>query len=151
MAVNPSKRPGDFSRDLDLFWDAFLENRPGRRSRVQGTKEWRPSVDVSETRDEFIVKADFPGIDRKDIVVWVSHGCLSIRGEKKQEKEESGQGFHVRERSYGSFFRIIPLPDDVDQDKIRASFQNGVLKIVVPRMKDARREEIKIDLEEGST
>lgn len=132
-------------QDLDRLWDSFFDERPRRR--VRGIREWHPSVDVSETRDEIIVKAELPGTDPKDIDVSIAQGCLSIRGEKKEETDEGGRGFRIRERSYGSFFRIIPLPDEVDQDHIRASFHDGVLKIALPKIGDARRKEIKITLE----
>ncbi len=138
-------RMDQLRQDLDRLWESFFDERPRRRGR--GIKEWHPFIDVSETRDEVIVKAELPGTDPKDIDVSIAHGCLSIRGEKKEETDESGQGFRIRERRYGSFFRIIPLPDEVDQDNVRASFQDGVLKIALPKIGDARRKEIKIALD----
>jgi HSP20 family protein len=86
-------------------------------------------------------------MDPKDIEISLSEGVLTIRGEKKQEKEEKEEGYHLIERSYGSFTRSIRLPKDVQNDKINASFKNGVLKVVLPKSEEAKKKEIKIKVE----
>jgi HSP20 family protein len=141
-------KPFEFDRlrkEMDRLLDSFFEGRPDRRIREEG--EWLPSLDVAETKGDLVVKAELPGMDPKDIEISLSEGVLTIRGEKKQEKEEKEEGYHLIERSYGSFTRSIRLPKDVQNDKINASFKNGVLKVVLPKSEEAKKKEIKIKVE----
>jgi len=103
--------------------------------------EWAafsPQVDVVEKDDEIVVSAELPGLDDKDIDVSLSNDTLTIRGEKKEEKEEKGRSYYRAERSYGSFTRSIPLPGEVDASKVDAVFQKGVLTVTLPRSGEAR-------------
>jgi len=141
-------RPFEFEkmrREMDRLWDSFLEGRPGRRAR-EG-EEWVPSLDFSETKSDLVVKAELPGIDPKDIDISLNEGVLTIKGEKRQEKEEKEEGYHLVERSYGSFTRSIRLPREVQNDKINASYKNGVLKISLPKSEESKKKEIKIKVE----
>lgn len=141
-------KPFEFDRlrkEMDRLWDSFFEGRPGRRTKEAG--EWLPSLDVAETKGDLVVRAELPGMDPKDIEITLSEGVLTIRGDKKQEKEEREEGYHLIERSYGSFTRSIRLPKDVQSDKINASFKNGVLKVVLPKSEEAKKKEIKIKVE----
>jgi HSP20 family protein len=92
-----------------------------------------PKVDVKESGREIMVSAELPGIEDKDIDVSLSRDSLTIRGEKKQEKEEKSKDFYRMERSYGSFSRTIPLPAEIDTDKAKAEFKKGVLTITLPK------------------
>lgn len=141
-------RPFEFEkmrREMDRLWDSFFEGKPARRAREEG--EWLPSLDVSETKGDLVVKAELPGIDPKDIDISLNEGVLTIKGEKKQEKEEKEEGYHLIERSYGSFTRSIRLPQEVQSEKINASYKNGVLKITLPKSEEAKKKEIKIKVE----
>ena len=141
-------KPFEFDRlrnEMDLLQDSIFDGRPGRRTREDG--EWLPSLDVAETKGDLVVKAELPGMDPKDIDISLNEGVLTIRGEKKQEKEEKEEGYHLIERSYGSFTRSIRLPKDVQSDMIDASFKNGVLKVVLPKSEEAKKKEIKIKVE----
>ncbi len=141
-------KPFEFDRlkkEMDRVWDSFFEGRPGRRSREEG--EWLPSLDVAETKGDLVVRAELPGMDPKDIDISLNEGVLTIRGEKKQEKEEKEEGYHLIERSYGSFTRSIRLPKEVQSEKIEASFKNGILKVVLPKSEEAKKKEIKIKVE----
>jgi len=143
-----SWKPFEFDslrREMDRLWDSFFEGRSGRRGRQEG--EWLPSIDVAETKGDLLVKAELPGMDPKDIDISLHEGILTIKGEKKQEKEEKEEGYHLIERSYGSFTRSIRLPKDVQSDKINASFKNGILKVVLPKTEEAKKKEIKIMVE----
>jgi len=138
----------DFERmrkEMDRFWDSFLEGTMRRRGE-DGT-EWFPSLDVSETKNELVVKAEIPGMDSKDIDISLSDGMLTIRGEKKQEKEEKEENYHFIERSYGTFSRSVSLPRDLKHDKISASYKDGVLRVVLPKSEEAKKKEIKIKVE----
>ena len=141
-------RPFEFEKmrkEMDRLWDSFLEGRPARRTRER--EEWFPSLDFSETKSDLVVKAELPGIDPKDIDISLNEGILTIKGEKRQEKEEKEQGYHLVERSYGSFARSIRLPREVQNDKINASYKNGVLKITLPKSEEAKKKEVKIKVE----
>jgi HSP20 family protein len=131
-------------RDMDRFWDSFFQR--GVR-RTDEDAEWLPSLDVAETKDEIVVKAEVPGMDPKDIDISLSDGLLTIKGEKKQEREEKEEDYHLVERSYGTFTRSIRLPKEVRRDKISASYKNGVLKVTLPKSEEAKQKEIKIKVE----
>jgi HSP20 family protein len=138
----------DFERmknETDHFWDSFFDVESRRKGEDSGG--WFPSLDVSETKNEIVVKAEVPGMDPKDIDISLSDGMLSIRGERKQEKEEKEENYHLVERSYGSFARSVALPKEVKHDKISASYKDGVLKIVLPKSEEARKKEVKIKVE----
>ena len=141
-------KPFEFDRlrrEMDRVWDSFFEGRPSRRTREEG--EWLPSIDVSETKSDLVVKAELPGMEAKDIEISLNEGLLTIKGDKKQEREEKEEGYHLIERSYGSFTRSIRLPKDVQSDKINASYKNGVLKVILPKSEEAEKKEIKIKVE----
>jgi HSP20 family protein len=141
-------RPFEFDRirrEMDRLWDFFLEVRPMRKAEESG--EWLPSLDVSETKNDVVIKAELPGMDPKDIDISLSNGFLTIKGEKKQEKEEKDENYHLIERSYGSFTRSVRLPREVQSDKITASFKNGVLRVTFPKSEEAKKKEIKIKVE----
>jgi HSP20 family protein len=137
----------DFDRmrnEIDRLWDSFLE--VGSRRRGEDGNEWYPSLDIAETKNEVVVKAELPGMDPKDINVSLSDGMLTIKGEKKQEREEKEENYHLVERSYGSFTRSVALPKEVKNDKVSASYKNGVLRIVLPKSEEAKQKEVKIEV-----
>ena len=138
---------GDFERmrrDIDRLWNSFFE-----RGTLRGEdgREWLPSLDVAETKNEIVVKAEVPGLEPKDIDISLSDGLLTIKGEKKQEREEKEENYHLVERNYGSFTRSIRLPNEVQSNKINASYKNGVLKIVLPKSEEAKKKEFKIKVQ----
>lgn len=127
-------------REMDrLFDDAFRSFGVGPGFGMGEGGTWTPSVDVRETDKGVEVIAELPGVDEKDIELNVSDGVLTIRGEKKAERTDKGDGWHVMERSYGSFARSIALPIEVDQDKANAEFKNGVLHVTLPAAPEAQR------------
>ncbi len=108
--------------------------------------EWIPAVDVSETEDNIIVKADLPGVKPEEIEINISDNILTIKGEKKKEEEEKKENFYRVERYYGSFMRAIQLPVDIDVEKVKATYKDGVLKITLPKKAEAKKA-IKIEVE----
>ena len=106
-----------------------------------------PVVDISETDAEYLLKAEIPEVDRKDVKVTVQDGMLAIRGERKQEKEEKGKRFHRIERSYGSFARSFTLPEDVDDTKLKAEFKEGVLFVHLPKSAKLKTKAVEIRVE----
>jgi HSP20 family protein len=103
-----------------------------------------PAVDVFEKADKFVVKAELPGIREDDIHVSVVGDTLSIRGEKKTETEVKEEDYYRSERSYGSFYRSIPLPSKVDANKIEATFEDGVLEVALPKSAKAKPKKIAV-------
>lgn len=107
--------------------------RRGRHQEVMTSGDWAPRVDIAETDKEFTIKAEIPDVKKEDVKVSIDNGVLSIRGERKQEKEEKDKKFHRVERFYGSFTRSFTLPDNVDETKIEASFKDGMLNLKIPK------------------
>ncbi len=112
-----------------------------------GLRDWMPRVDVEEREKEFEVSMDIPGVDKKDVKVSLENKVLTIKGERKIERNEEEEGkYHYTERRYGSFQRSFTLPKSIDSKKIRARHENGVLTITVPKAEEAREREIEIEV-----
>ena len=126
-------------RDMNRMMERF-QRRFGWGDLAPGEDLWEgffPTVDVAENEKEIRVTAEIPGIDEKDLDLTLSGGNLVIRGEKKSEKEEKEEHYYHKESSYGAFHRVIPLPAEVEEDKIEATYRKGVLKIRLPRRRGA--------------
>lgn len=106
--------------------------------------EWSPAVDIEETDNEFLIKAELPEVKREDIEVSIQDGVLSIEGERKQEVEEKGRTFHRVERSYGRFVRSFALPEDADEAKVRADFKEGVLRVRVAKRAPTKGKSVEV-------
>ena len=109
-----------------------------------GEREFAPAFDVSETEGELIVTAEIPGMDKKDLDIHLSDGVLTVKGEKKQEKEDKKENYHCIERRYGSFSRTMRLPVDVDTEKVDAAYKDGVLRITLPKSETVKPKKIDI-------
>jgi HSP20 family protein len=127
-----------FHQETGKMLDSFFE-RPGET----GNGEWAPAMDVSEREGEVVVKVEIPGMNMDDIKVSVKDDTLTISGEKKREERDEGENWHRVERTYGSFKRVLTLPS-VDNEKIEASYRDGVLEIRLPRQESAKPREIPI-------
>ncbi len=145
MKYDPSHDLLDFSSGFRTFQDAV--NRMLSEPRSQ--RPWTPAVDILETDNELVVKADLPDVDMKDIQVEIENGTLTLKGERKFEKEEKETGYHRIERSYGSFARYFSLPDTVEADKVKADYKNGVLTVTLPKKEVAKPRSIKVQVEES--
>ena len=144
MELVPFKPFGElslFRGEMDRLWDRFLRERPMVRT---FSEEWAPSVDISETGDNLIVKAELPGLEAKDVNVSLSGDLLTIKGEKKKETEEKDEHHHYIERYSGSFERSFRLPVSIEADKVRAEFDKGVLHIFLPKTQKTKNKEVKI-------
>ena len=117
-------------------------------SQPAGARPWSPAVDIRETENALLVKADLPEVNEKDIDIRIENGTLALKGERKFEKDETGKGgYHRIERSYGSFARYFNLPDTVDAEKVQAEFKNGVLTITLPKKEAAKPRSIKVSVQ----
>ena len=108
--------------------------------------DFMPAVDIEETDGEFIVKADLPDVKKEEIKIQFQDGVLAIEGERRQEKEEKGKRFHKIEREYGRFVRRFSMPTDVDGDKVRAEFKEGVLRVFLPKAATALPKQIDVKI-----
>jgi HSP20 family protein len=124
-------------RDMERAIENFSRDFGWSPPALAGMAE-APRVDVSETDSEVKIEAELPGVDEKVVEVVLSEGRLTIKGEKKQEKEEKKKDYHLTERSYGAFSRSMRLPFEADPDQVKASFEAGVLKITLPKPAEAK-------------
>ena len=138
----PFREVSRLRREMDRLWDEFFG--PGRRAFRPLGAEWAPAVDVSETADQVVIKAEVPGVEAKDIDISLSGDVLTIKGEKKSEREEKKENYHLVERSYGSFTRSLRMPAAVEADKIEANYKQGVLTVTCPKKEEAKPKAIEI-------
>ena len=106
-----------------------------------------PAIEISEDKNDVLVKAELPGMKKEDLEINVEERLLTIRGEKKKEEERKGEGYFYSERSYGAFERCIEIPRDVQSDKAHATFKDGVLEVRLPKTEEAKRKEVKIKVD----
>jgi len=136
-------------REMENMFDRYTKvlNWPrGGSQEMMTTDDWAPRVDIAETDKEFIINAEIPDVKKEDVKVMVDNGILTIRGERKQEKEEKGKKFHRVERFYGSFSRSFTLPNNVDESKIEASFKDGMLNLTVPKIEETKPKAIDVKI-----
>jgi HSP20 family protein len=114
----------------------------------RGARPWSPSVDIFETENELILKADLPDVKLEDIEVRVENQTLTLKGERKFEKDESNRGFHRIERQYGTFVRSFTVPASVDAERVAAEYKNGVLTVRLPKKEAAKPRQVKIQAKE---
>ena len=107
-------------------------------------KTWVPAFDIAETEKDYIITAEVPGIEAKDLDVTFTEGVLTVKGEKKQEKEDKGEDYHHIERHYGSFHRSFRIPGKVQVDKIDSNFKDGVLKLTLPKSEESETKKIEV-------
>jgi HSP20 family protein len=134
-------------REIDRLFDDFTRGWPTMTRdwpTMARTSELMPSMDVTETDKEIEITAELPGLAEKDVQVNVADNVLTIKGEKKSEKEEKDKNYRMFERSYGSFSRTLDLPAGINPDTIKASLSNGVLKVTVPKPAAAQVKKVEV-------
>ena len=145
-----------------IRWDPFremssLQERMNRlmsdfRTRSSWSEEemaqgaWVPSVDIYETKESIVLNVELPGVSKEDMSLEVKDNTLTIKGEKKLEKDVKEENYHRMERTYGSFMRMFTLPNTVQQEKVKAKFRDGVLEIMIPKAEEAKPKQIKVDV-----
>jgi HSP20 family protein len=136
-------------RDLNMLQDRMNRlfddaGRGYRNGEPAATTTWSPSVDIFETEGEIVVKAELPGMERKDISLNLEKNVLTLRGERRFDKETKEENYHRIERAYGGFSRSFSIPAIVEEDKIRADYKDGVLTILLPKKEQAKPKQIQI-------
>lgn len=139
-------------RDMEGFFDRYynaLGRTPlaGSDAELRRKMEWRPSVDISETKTHYLIKAELPEVDKDDVAVSVENGILTISGERHFESEEESETKHRIESMYGRFSRSFTLPSDADESRISAKSKNGVLKVRIPKMEAVKEKAVRVAVE----
>ena len=138
--------PFDDLASLRESMDKLFEEFFSRRPRGAAVTAWQPAVELYETDTEVVVRAELPGVDPKDVDITVTEDTLTIKGEARTEQEEKGRNYYRRELRYGSFLRTLALPEEVQGDKARATYRNGILEIRVPKSERARPRTVKVEV-----
>ncbi|MEW6686451.1 MAG: Hsp20/alpha crystallin family protein [Candidatus Edwardsbacteria bacterium] len=141
---DPFQELTSFKKEMERLFDTTFGRLPARKTLAQ--ELWAPLVDMEETKDEVIVKAEIPGMKKEEIKISVSRNTLAITGERRHEAETKDKTFHRIERSYGKFQRIISLPAGVVSGKAKATYEGGVLTIKLPKSEEAKPKEIAIEV-----
>lgn len=135
------------AEDMDRLFGQFGLGRTGfPLSPALNQSLWSPQVELFERGNNLVVRADLPGVKKEDLNIEVQDDMLTISGERRSEEEENREGFYRSERSYGSFYRSIPLPNEVKADQVNASFRDGVLEVTLPSPKQEERKAKKIEI-----
>lgn len=133
----------DVGSGLRLFQDTV-----NRMLSEPTARPWAPAVDIFETENELLLKADLPGVEMKDIDIQLENGTLTLRGERKYDRTQGEGGYHRIERSYGAFARYFTLPDTLDPEAVKAEYKNGVLTVTLPKKEVAKPRQIKVEVHE---
>ncbi len=144
--LNPFSLMRRLSEEMDRAFASSLGLPAWGRSFADEHGTWMPAVEVFERDNNLVVQAELPGMNKEDVKVEVTDEGLAIRGERRREHEEKREGYYRSERSYGRFYRVVPLPEGVDAEKSRAQFKDGVLQVEVPLPPSAQRKHREIPI-----
>lgn len=128
-------------RDMEDMVNRLFADWPRLREEHGG---WNPSVDMIDRQDEVVLRADLPGMEQKDIDVTVQDNMITIRGERKEEREEKDKDYYCCERTFGTFTRTMALPPSVDPEGVKATFKNGILEVRLPKTREAKGRKVEI-------
>ena len=142
LGWNPSRELAEMSDRLNRVFARVP--RGGNENEAMTVADWTPSVDISETTAEYVIKAEIPEVKKEDVKVTLEHGVLTVQGVRRQEAEEKGKKYHRVERSYGSFVRSFSLPDLVDDTKVQADLKEGILTLHLPKSEKAKPKAIEV-------
>jgi HSP20 family protein len=132
--------------DIDDFTGMTSLAETMNRLFADANRPWAPPVDIMETENEVVLKADLPDVKLEDIDIRLENGTLTLKGERKFEKAENGKGYHRIERGYGAFARVFTLPDTLDGERVRAEYKNGVLTVTLPKKEVAKPKTVKVEV-----
>ncbi len=144
--VDPLSELENIQKEINRMFDFSLSRSPWGDTTLLGG-QWAPAVDIYDSQDNILVKAELPGLSRDEIEVSVQDNNLVIKGEKKKEQEIKEENYLKTERFFGSFFRTVPLPAEVDSGKVEARYQDGILSLTLPKKAEAKPKQIKINVQ----
>ncbi len=140
---DPVRELDSFQSDMNRLFDSFFGRREGSGGNGYA-RRWIPAMDLVETDEDLVLRADLPGLDRDDIEIEVKDNTLTVSGERKSEHEEKGEGFYRVERAFGSFSRSLDLPRGIEPSGVRASFDKGVLEVRIPKPEERKPTRVEI-------
>jgi HSP20 family protein len=135
----PAREVDSLQSEVNRVFDAFFGN-----GQATPARRWVPAMDLVETDDHFVLRADLPGLSEKDVNIEVEERVLTVSGERKAEHEVSKEGYHRVERAFGSFSRSLTLPEGIDAEAVTANFENGVLEVQIPKPEERKPRKISI-------
>jgi HSP20 family protein len=138
---DPVRELDSLQSDMNRLFDRFFETRPANGG---AARRWLPAMDLVETEDSLVLRADLPGMTEDDVDIEVKDGTLTVSGERRSESEDKKEGYHRVERAFGRFSRALSLPDGIDASKISAAFDNGVLEVTIPKPEETKPTRIEI-------
>ena len=138
---DPVRELDSLQSDMNRLFDRFFDSGRGNGSAV---RRWIPAMDLVESEEDIVLRADLPGMTEEDVEIETKDGVLTVSGERKAEHEQKGEGFHRVERAFGRFSRTLSLPDGVDASRVAASFDNGVLEVRVPKPEETKPTRVEI-------
>jgi HSP20 family protein len=138
----PFRELQEIQQEMNRLFDSFF----GRPATVSAERTWFPLCDMWETKDDLYVAFELPGVREKDIQLTITGDLLTVKGERRWEREQRDDSYHRLERVYGKFERSVPLPVSVQADKVKATYRDGVLEIRLPKAEEVKPKEIKIDV-----
>jgi HSP20 family protein len=144
MRWTPMGNLQSFQHEMNRMFNEFFGGGNGETAGT-GLGTWTPAVDIHETDDSFVIKAELPGVSKDDVSIDVHQNTLTLRGQRKHEAEVKQDKYHREERTYGSFQRSFVLPTVVDQEKVQATFKDGVLELHLPKSEAAKPKRIAIN------
>jgi HSP20 family protein len=144
---DPSREFSSLQAEMNRLFNSFFDSpAPGNGANGGALRRWLPAMDLVETGDHFVLKADLPGLGEEDVSIELEENVLTISGERKAEHEEKGEGFYRLERATGTFSRQLTLPDGVDADGVQATFDRGVLEVRIPKPQRAEPRRVAISV-----
>jgi HSP20 family protein len=147
----PVRELHTMQNEMNRLFNTFFDSpTPSNGGGNQVTRRWIPAMDVAETEDHFVLRADLPGMSESDVKIELEDNVLTISGERKAEHEQKGEGYYRVERSFGSFSRSLTLPDGVNADGIQAGFEHGVLEVRIPKPEQHKPRKVQISLGNSS-
>jgi HSP20 family protein len=140
---DPSRELDSLQGEMNRLFDGFFGTGPGNRNGAS-LRRWIPAMDLVESGDDLILRADLPGMREEDVAIEIKDNVLTVSGERRSEHEEEGESFYRAERAFGSFSRSLTLPEGVEPDSVRANFTDGVLEVRVPKPRERKPHRVEI-------
>jgi HSP20 family protein len=138
---DPARELDSLQSDMNRLFDGFFQGRPANGASNQ---RWIPPMDLVETEDHLVLRADLPGMNEDDLEIEIKDGVLTVSGERRSEHESKSEGYYRVERAFGRFSRALSLPDGIDADKVAASFDRGVLEVKMPKPEQTKPHRVEI-------